>query len=60
MDKILTTYKAMRKAADDYAAGRIGGDALHSAIVDYTDSIIGFTVSFGIDGQIFRIQRNER
>lgn len=32
-------FKEMRAAADSWAAGLIDGNALHSAVVDYTDAV---------------------
>jgi hypothetical protein len=57
MDKVLETYAAMRKAADDYVSGQTDGDTLRSAVVDYTDSLLGKAVSYDIDGRIIRVQQ---
>lgn len=38
-DRQRELFTAMRKAADDYVDGLVDGDELHSAVVDFTDSV---------------------
>lgn len=43
-------FKEMRAAADSWAAGLIDGNALHSAVADYTDSVYGSGRNVGAGG----------
>ena len=47
-------YENLRNVADGYVAGYddMDGDALHSAVVDYTDSVAGKTVIYSSDGHV--------
>ena len=56
IDDVLSRYRAMRKAADDFTDGEIDGDDLHSAVVDYTDAVGGLTITYNSMGQIVRVQ----
>jgi hypothetical protein len=56
IDRVLSTYEDMRKAADGFVSGLMDGDELHSAVVDYTDSLPGFTVTYDDMGKIVRVR----